>query len=123
MQLESPPFWILPFNTRSVGIALHDLRGIVLLDPAGQRDLPVDRVRLYVAKDNLLYILYENQTKGYLSLPKNEKQAWLGIHAYRAFINPKLPRPSQFKPLPSDESYWDQLDDVVPVPSDPHCND
>ena len=98
MHLTSPPFWILPFNKRSVGVALHEIRGLILLDLMGQRNLPSDRVRLYVANENALYLLYSEHVKTNLYLPRSEKQAWLGVRAYAAFLNLKLSRPGQFNP-------------------------
>lgn len=105
MQLTSPPFWILPLNKRRIGVALHSIRGLVLLDPAGQRNLPPERVRLYVASENVLYLLYSNHVTTHLNLPKSEKQAWLGVRAYEAFLNPTLRRPSQFDPKPMEGWY------------------
>lgn len=105
MQLTSPPFWILPLNKRRIGVALHSIRGLVLFDPAGQRNLPSDRVRLYVANENALYLLYSNHVTTHLHLPRSEKQAWLGVRAYEAFLNPELRRPSQFDPKPMEGWY------------------
>ena len=96
MQLTSPPFWILPLNKRRTGVALHSIRGLVLFDPLGQKNIPADRVRLYVADENALYLLYSNHVTTHLHLPRSERQAWLGVRAYEAFLNPALRRPSQF---------------------------
>jgi hypothetical protein len=105
MQLTSPPFWILPFNNRHIGVALHGIRGLVLFDPKGQRNLPSDRVRLYVADENVLYLLYSTHVATHLHLPRSEKQAWLGVLAYEAFLNPALRRPTQFDPKPTEGWY------------------
>ncbi len=120
MQLTSPPFWVLPFSTRQIGVALHSIRGRVLLDPSGQRNLPEDRVRLYVAKENTLYILFSKHSKRHLALPKSEKQAWLGVQAYKAFLNPQLPRPSQLNSAERTQwhEYLDYLDDDGGMPAD-----
>jgi hypothetical protein len=121
MQLSSPPFWILPFSTRKIGVALHSIRGLVLLDPSGQHNLPEDRVRLYVAQENLLYVLYSKHSIGHLALPKSEKQAWLGVRAYKAFLNPRLPRPSQLDGADSIDwsEFSDCFDDGEGTPPDP----
>ena len=105
MQLVSPPFWILPFNNRRIGVALHTLRALVLFDPAGQKHLSGDRIRLYVAKENLLYLLYAKHAVDHLTLPKSERQARLGLRAYAAFLNPQIPRPNQFDPKPVTRWY------------------
>ncbi len=96
MQLTSPPFWLLPFNKRKIGIALHSIRDLVVFDLAGQKNLPEDKIRLYVANENKLYLLFAKHTDSHLTLPKSEKQAWLGLKAYSAFLNPHIPRPVQF---------------------------
>lgn len=105
MQLTSPPFWILPLNKRRIGVTLHSIRGLVLFDPAGQRNLPSNRVRLYVASENALYLLYSNYVTTQLYLPRSEKQAWLAVRAYKAFLNPTLRRPNQFDPKPLEGWY------------------
>jgi hypothetical protein len=38
-------------------------------------------------------------------LPRSEKQAWLGVRAYKAFLNPTLGRPNQFDPKPTEGWY------------------
>ena len=84
---------------------MHGMRGLVIFDPAGQRNLPQDRVRLYVAKENVLYLLYSTHVATHLHLPRSERQAWLGIGAYRAFLNPALDRPNQFEPKQTENWY------------------
>lgn len=84
---------------------MHSIRGLVLFDPAGQRNLASERVRLYVANENALYLLYSQHVTTHLHLPKSEKQAWLGVRAYQAFLNPSLRRPDQFDPKPLEEWY------------------
>lgn len=96
MKLKTPPFWLLPINkNRKVGVANHDYRGLVVLDPAGQDDIAENKIRLYVAKENKLYILYCEHVENNLKLPLSEKQAWLGLRTYKSFLNPKLNRPEQ----------------------------
>lgn len=62
----------------------------------GQKNLPEDKIRLYVANENKLYLLFTIHTASHLTLPKSEKQAWLALKAYSAFLNPQIPRPVQF---------------------------
>ena len=104
MQLTSPPFWILPFSKRQLGVSLHSVRGIVVFDPAGQRNVPSDRARIYVAKENRLFLLLIEHLTKHLSIPKSEKQAWLGVRTYSAFLNPAIPRPTQIDSEPSHYS-------------------
>lgn len=100
IQLTSPPFGILPFGQRKLGVSLHSIRGIVVFDPAGQRNVPADRARLYVATENRLYLLLTKHLIEHLSVPKSEKQAWLGVRTYSAFLNPAIPRPAQIDSEP-----------------------
>jgi len=93
MELRSPPFWILPFGGRQVGVAQHEIRGLIIFDPKGQRNLPEGRVRVYCARPNALFVLYEKHAIKRFGLPQSEKQSWLALYGYKAFLNPTLKRP------------------------------
>jgi hypothetical protein len=108
MELISPPFWILPFGSRQVGVALHEIRGLIVFDPRGQRNLPEGKIRVYCARPNELFVLFEKHAVKHFRLPRSEKQSWLALYGYKAFLNPTLKRPETLDAPPLG-----QLDDEM----------
>lgn len=93
--LDSAFYLIIPFRQRHVGVSLHRARGLLLLDPAGQKAVANGRVRLYLARDNELILLLKDRVQKSLEPPKSERQAWLAVRAYESFLNPSKKRPRQ----------------------------
>ena len=94
MELRSPPFWIIPFGSRQIGVADHEIRGLIVFDPKGQRNVPDGKMRVYCARANALFVLFEKHAIKHFRLPRSEKQSWLAVFGYKAFLNPALERPA-----------------------------
>ena len=90
MKLASPPYFVLPFNSREVGVAIEGNLGLVVFDPSKQPVSPDSRIRLYWVTGNSIELMEFVSPWG--AVPSAD-QARLALHAYDAFLNPSILRP------------------------------
>ncbi len=121
MNLHAPVLTVLPFRDRQVGVAIHRSRGLVVFDPAGQRNISDEgKIRIYLARENRLIELYEEVLLVSLFEARSIKQAWLAIYGYAAFLNPKFTRPAKLDEEDDREDGWiEPSDDTFEDPELP----
>ena len=120
MELQTPPFWILPFRDRQIGVADHSFRGLVVFDLKGQRYLPDGKIRIYSAREHKLLVLFDVKTRPHLRMPALARSAWLAMYSYRAFLNPSLKRPAEHNFAPAGRDWeHDDFEGGISVARDP----
>jgi hypothetical protein len=112
METSNSPWRQVDFNSRKVAVLCHPSRGLIICDPAGQKNLPPGKVRLYLAKTNELKVLFADYLVHFADpmgddekLP-TDKQCRLALHCYASFLNPRIRRPEAIDcELPKEPYY------------------
>ena len=120
MELKTPPFTLVSFQGRNVGIAWHTTFGLVLADPVKDNLVPQGLTRLYCAFENIVVLDECDRPLEGVSI----HLAPIVVDAYAAYLNPSFLRPGKLDDHLSYGAYriWPDSDEDESFPACDRCN-